>query len=155
MLLMRRAESLTARCATVCRNYIATPKNSQAATAQPSANENDEYTEVAQYPEIKDPSFLARKEREALSFQEQVQKAPTVEEKMLKINMPRYYGYKVVQLHDERLPYNCLPAIQHYTRTLYESKPNELKGDEKLASYVEAIKGDVLDSLEMAHDYFR
>lgn len=54
-----------------------------------------------------------------------------------------------------RLPYNCLPAIQHYTRTLYESKPNELKADEKLASYVEAIKGDVLDCLEMAHDYFR
>ncbi|XP_037815353.1 28S ribosomal protein S30, mitochondrial [Lucilia sericata] len=156
MLLMRRAESLTARCASVCRNYIATPKNAQAASAAPqtAVTENDEYFEVAQYPEIKDPSFTARKEREALSFQEQVQKAATVEEKMIKINMPRYYGYKVVQLHDERLPYNCLPAIQHYTRTLYENMPSELKADEKLNSYVETLKGDIQEALEVAHDYF-
>lgn len=155
MLLMRRANSLTARCATVYRHYIATPKNSQASAVQTAVSENDEYTEVAQYPDIKDLSFTARKEREALSWQEQVQKAPTVEEKMIKINMPRYYGYKVVQLNDERLPYNCLPAIQHYTRTLYEYLPSELKEDEIITSHVMTVKEDIIDALELAYDYFR
>lgn len=152
MLLLRRGDSLTARCATAClRHYIGTPKN----YAQAALAENDEFTEVAQYPEIKDLSFLARKEREALSWQEQIQKTATVEEKMIKINMPRYYGFKVVELHDERLPYNCLPAIQHYTRTLFESLPIESKDDEKLLSYLTALKSDVQDALELAHDYFR
>lgn len=152
MLLMRRAEYLTARCASLCRQYIATPKNSQA-VAQTAVAES-EYTEVAEYPEILDTTFTARKERETMTWQEEVQAAPTVEEKMIKINMPRYYGYKVVELNDARLPYNCLPAIQHYTRTVYESIPVDVKEDEKLSTYVEAIKGDVQDALELAHDYF-
>lgn len=153
-MLMRRAESLTTRWASLCRHYIATPKNSQAA-AQPALTENEEYTEVAQYPEILDLALNARKERDAQSWHEEIQNALTVEEKMIKINMPRYYGFKVVELHDARLPYNCLPAIQHYTRTLYESLSADVKGDDKVSSYVEAIKGDVQDAVELAHDYFR
>ncbi|XP_067642227.1 large ribosomal subunit protein mL65 [Eurosta solidaginis] len=124
-----------------------------------------EYNEEAIYPEIQDLTFKACKKREAESWHEQIRKVPTVEEKLIKINMPRYYGYKVVTLKDTKVPYNCLPAMQHYTRTIFE----DIKGDVKPHpegesspqteahehdSYMESIKTEIKDVLEMSYDYF-
>lgn len=123
--------------------------------ATQKATDNDEYWETPQYPEIKDTSFDGRKKDEAKTWHEQIQKTPTVEEKLIKINMPRYYGYKVVHMNEERLPYNCLPAIQHYTRTHFEPMENEVQEDEKLSAFVAALKERIVDVVEFSHDFYR
>ena len=46
----------------------------------------------------------------------------------IKLNMPRYYGWPVAVLNNERFPYNCLPFIQHTTRTFLITEPNILPG---------------------------
>jgi len=94
-----------------------------------------------------------------------------VEEKMIKINMPRYYGYKVVDFNDSKIPYNALPLTQHYTRTVVEdlelpspsasaSTAPEVadQGDKNTSSedaLVKATREDVIEALEFAHDYYK
>nr|XP_014102318.1 39S ribosomal protein S30, mitochondrial [Bactrocera oleae] len=125
------------------------------------ARDNTEYTDEPIYPEIQDLSFKACKGRETESWHEEIRKVPTVEEKLIKINMPRYYGFKVVNLSDSKVPYNCLPAMQHYTRTIYEDIKikDPLQGtaqtdDQKLDVYTELIKSDIKEAIEFVHDYF-
>uniref|UniRef100_A0A1I8MAF7 28S ribosomal protein S30, mitochondrial n=1 Tax=Musca domestica TaxID=7370 RepID=A0A1I8MAF7_MUSDO len=154
MLLSRGTKLWKVRSVPLCRLYNSTTtKNALAATQK--ATDNDEYWETPQYPEIKDTSFDGRKKDEAKTWHEQIQKTPTVEEKLIKINMPRYYGYKVVHMNEERLPYNCLPAIQHYTRTHFEPMENEVKEDEKLSAFVTALKERIVDVVEFSHDFYR
>lgn len=127
------------------------------------ARDNAEYTDESIYPEIQDLSFKARKGRETESWHEQIRKVPTVEEKLIKINMPRYYGFKVVSLNDSKVPYNCLPAMQHFTRTIYEDvkiKKNPPQGNvqtdnQKLEVYTESAKSEIKEAIEYVHDYFR
>lgn len=149
MILMRRAERLRA-CVVTCRNYATVP-------ALKTQTDNDEYTEQPEYPKIKDLSFKSRKKDERLTWHEEIQKVKTVEEKMIKINMPRYYGYKVVQMNEASLPYNCLPAIQHYTRTLFENleTKSEQEADAKLVSNYDEIKAEVQSNVEMCHRIFK
>lgn len=137
----------------LCRTSTYFKRQQSQLVPQISAN-SDEYTDVPQYPPIHDLSFRARKKSEAQKWYEEIIKASTVEEKMIKINMPRYYGYKVIDLHDRCLPYNCLPALQHYTRTVLEKMPSKI-GDEVLANQVDAIRTDVQDAIELACDCFR
>ncbi|XP_061400054.1 large ribosomal subunit protein mL65 [Musca vetustissima] len=153
MLLSHSSKLWKIRRMPLCRLYNSTAsKNALAATQK--AADNDEYWETPQYPEIKDTSFAGRKQDEARSWHEQIQKTPTVEEKLIKINMPRYYGYKVVHMNEERLPYNCLPAIQHYTRTHFEPMEKELKEDEKLSTYVNKMKDRIVETLEFSYDVY-
>ncbi|XP_013108083.2 large ribosomal subunit protein mL65 [Stomoxys calcitrans] len=156
MIFSHRAGLWKTRCMPLYRTYIATPtKNAHAAVQRDTSGvENEEYWVEPQYPQIKDKSFKGQKETKALEWQQEIQNVPTVEEKLIKINMPRYYGYKVVQMNEERLPYNCLPAIQYYTRTLFETVDKE-KEDEKLSSYAKSATAAVLDALEFTNDYFR
>ncbi|XP_036343987.1 39S ribosomal protein S30, mitochondrial-like [Rhagoletis pomonella] len=134
------------------------------ASAAPSAlpkstRPDDEYIDEAVYPEIQDLSFRARKKRESESWHEEIRRVPTVEEKLIKINMPRYYGYKVVKLSDSKVPYNSLPAMQHYTRTIYEdikisgsSSEGDLSGRQK--EYLASMKTDLQDAIEYIYDYY-
>ncbi|XP_004518895.1 28S ribosomal protein S30, mitochondrial [Ceratitis capitata] len=139
---------------------ISTPRLQS--TAVKSIHNDSEYADEAIYPEIQDLSFKARKKRETQSWHDEIRKVPTVEEKMIKINMPRYYGFKVVNLNDTKLPYNCLPAIQHYTRTFYEDIKNtenavedsKLSDNQKLEEHVNLVKSDVKDAIEYVYDYF-
>ncbi|XP_068158921.1 large ribosomal subunit protein mL65 [Drosophila tropicalis] len=113
-----------------------------------------------EYPAIKDLSFKARKEQIAVDWHEELRQVPTIEEKLIKVNMPRYYGYKVVQLTDKQIPYNALGLTQHYTRTKLEEVP--VKGKEEatttdqkqLESFVQTARGDLIDALEFSHDYY-
>lgn len=142
----------------LCRHFIhSQPQKLQAAAHVPNLTDNEEYSKLPQYPTILDPTFAGRKEREELGWQQEIQEVNTVEEKLIKINMPKYYGFKVVQMSDSRLPYNCLPAIQHYTRTIFEpvSTDGETDDSNKVVPLPETVKGNVLDSLELTHDYFR
>ncbi|CAB3359209.1 Hypothetical predicted protein [Cloeon dipterum] len=55
---------------------------------------HEEYSDEPQYPPIKDLSWWGKKVSEAEAQHEEVKKLGTIEEKILKINMPRYYGWK-------------------------------------------------------------
>lgn len=81
---------------------------------------DDEFTKEPHYPPIQELSFKANLLRKRAAWHEHIRGLPTVEEKLLALNMPRYYGYKCLMLTDDRFRYDCLPLVQHSTRTLFE-----------------------------------
>lgn len=85
-------------------------------------DEHSEYTKTPQYPAIEEVTREAKQQRKRNSWYEHIQDLDTVEEKLLAINMPRYYGYKCFMLSDDRFPYDCLPFVQHSTRTAIASQ---------------------------------
>lgn len=78
---------------------------------------DEEYTRVPQYPPILDLSLPKKRERKKLTEYEQIRAVKTVEEKQIKINMPRYYGFKCYLLTEDKVPFDNLPLVQHITRT--------------------------------------
>uniref|UniRef100_A0A1A9VU90 Uncharacterized protein n=1 Tax=Glossina austeni TaxID=7395 RepID=A0A1A9VU90_GLOAU len=153
MFILRYRTPLRSGLFTFCQKSVYIKRQQSQLVAQNLVS-NDDYTEIPQYPPIHDLSFRSRKESEAQNWHEEIMKVPTVEEKMIKINMPRYYGYRVVDLHDRCLPYNCLPALQHYTRTVFEEMPSKIS-DEILENQVEIVRADIQDAIETACDCFR
>ncbi|KAH8356563.1 hypothetical protein KR200_002867 [Drosophila serrata] len=121
---------------------------------------DEEYTAQPVYPEIRNLTYKARKQRNAADWHEEIRQVPTVEEKLIKINMPRYYGYKVVEFNDAKIPYNALPITQHYTRTVLEKAQQGAKTENKAPekagaddAVFKAVREDVIEALEFAHDY--
>lgn len=139
------------------QRYAAALKEINENITNNDANKNADYSEVPNYPEIKDLSFPARKRSQREDWRKQIRDVPTVEEKMIKINEPRYYGYKVVKLGDAKLPYDILPAMQHYTRTVFDQDTLKLKETDEtktkqLDAFVQAVRGDVQNGLEYVYD---
>lgn len=85
--------------------------------SSPAVQEDEEYTASPQYPPIRDPSYKKKLERGLDAKNIEIRNVKTVEEKQLKLNMPRYYGFKTFMFHEDYIPYNCLPLTQHATRT--------------------------------------
>lgn len=82
---------------------------------------DDEYTAEPEYPEILDLSFDAKRSRQLRAWHEEVKNVTTVEGKLIKINMPRYYGWKCHMFQEEfGHRYNCLPYYKHWTRTAFK-----------------------------------
>ncbi|KAH8386570.1 hypothetical protein KR093_001238 [Drosophila rubida] len=152
MLTLRRGEQLRARLHALCRRCLSA--KTQAKTLANTADDV-EYSAEPEYPEIRDLSFKARKQQLAVDWHNEIRAVPTVEEKMIKLNMPRYYGYKVVDLTDNLVPYNALPLTQHYTRTVLEQQPATVEEDAKLDALVKATREDVIEALEYAHDLYK
>ncbi|KAH8421486.1 hypothetical protein KR009_009693 [Drosophila setifemur] len=120
-----------------------------------------EYLAEPEYPEIRDLTFKARKQRDAAEWHEEIRQVPTVEEKLIKINMPRYYGYKVIDFNDNKTPYNALPLTQHYTRTVMEervpaaTKEPKVGAEAKEDDLFKSVREDAIEALEFAHDCHR
>ncbi|EDV99825.1 28S ribosomal protein S30, mitochondrial [Drosophila grimshawi] len=167
MLTLRRGEQLRARLHAVCCRYLTIGKAEPQAAAAPVAE--SEYSVEPEYPAIRDLTYKARKQQTAAEWHEEIRQLPTVEEKMIKINMPRYYGYKVVDLNDTKVPFNALPLTQHYTRTVLEleeelqpdsspaSKPVGAVDDSQmdLDAIVKVARNDIIEALEYAHDCYK
>ncbi|XP_030381539.1 28S ribosomal protein S30, mitochondrial [Scaptodrosophila lebanonensis] len=167
MLALRHGEQLRARLIIVCRRHLATLQQ-PSLTSPFSETAHSEYTDTPEYPPIRDLNFKSRKRQEATDWHEEIRKVPTIEEKIIKLNMPRYYGYKVVDLTDTKIPYNALPLTQHYTRTAFEElsaptpvpapapvPPAEGGADDKFEAFVKTARADVIDAVELAHDDYR
>ncbi|KAH8273311.1 hypothetical protein KR018_011864, partial [Drosophila ironensis] len=113
------------------------------------------------YPAIENPSRKSRQVREARRWHMDIQEAPTVGEKAIKMNLPRYYGYKAVAFGDSCIPYNSLPITQHYTRTVLEKLMPEPPGpatapaEESGQSTLGDARAEAIEVLEFCHDYFR
>lgn len=166
MLTLRRGEQLRARLQAACCRYLSAKAEAQAT----ALSTDSEYTAEPEYPVIRDLSYKGRKVQSAKDWHDEIRRVATVEEKMIKVNMPRYYGYKVVDLNDTKMPYNALPLMQHYTRTVLQleqeqkqvaapdakaTEANDTKQNQNLDAFVKAAREDVIEALEYAHDVYK
>lgn len=117
----------------------------------------DDYTATPQYPPIMDLSREKVLERKERSVHEEIKAVKTVEEKQIKLNMPRYYGFKCYMLKEDDIPYNSLHLAQHVTRTHIVEKEglpsfyNKLDVD----PLYERIKSDVIENILLEHTGLR
>lgn len=113
-----------------------------------------EHIEKAKYPEIFDITKKAEQTRKKIAWHEDVKNVKTIEEKLIKVNMPKYYGYQMMMMTEERLPYNCLPYVQHWTRTQYENGIPSSWNKQSSADndfFVNEIKNLIEESLRFQH----
>jgi small subunit ribosomal protein S30 len=121
-----------------------------------TALQHEVQSDVAEYPPIVDTSLKAKKQRQFMEVQEKVKKCPSIEEKIIQINMPKFYGFKCLMLNDRVYPYNSLPFVQYITKTDYQTLPNI--GEEESKSidvFMNLIKAEFLDALEFELDTFK
>lgn len=111
-----------------------------------------EYTDEPQYPEIQDLSFeakLYRRKKEVIA--KRIQALPTVEEKIMALNMKKYFGYKCIMLNDRNIHYNTLPLIQYSTRTKFNESAEDLpEFYSKFSAAADKILPDVKAKVEEA-----
>lgn len=124
-------------------------------TALQQQTVESEYSEVAEYPPIIDDEYRAKRSRRYLEWHEKIKKIGTIEEKLIEINMPRYYGYKCLMLDEKTFPYNTLPFFKYVTNTelveLETFKPNENEV-KNIDNFLQLIKSDFADALEFELD---
>lgn len=119
---------------------------------------DSEYTATPQYPPILDKSRVEFKKRQRADRDEELKNVKTVEEKQIKLNMLKYYGFKTYMLMEDHIPYNNLTLAQHVTRT-------HLIVDNELPKYYEnigvnstlsdSLKEQLMDALILEIDGYR
>lgn len=106
-------------------------------------------TENVIYPPILDLSYRARRKKRYENWHNKIKKLETVEEKLIGINMPHYYGWKSLCLEEGKIPYNSLKHAQYITRT-HVTNDNKLPDfydlmitTERLDALVQTIKNHI------------
>lgn len=116
-----------------------------------------EYTSTPQYPPILDLSFEKRLERKKELIHDEIKAVKTVEEKQIKLNMPRYYGFKCNLFTEDRIPYNSLSLAQHITRThliIDNNLPDHYK-NLQVDEMVKQLKSDIEELVFIELDGYR
>lgn len=122
--------------------------------------DNEEYTTTPNYPPILDLSYEKVQERKKESNYEEIKAVKTVEEKQIKLNMPKYYGFKCYMFDNEKIPSGQLPLIQHITRThviVKDQLPdyyNQINGI-NIDNLVNDIKKDIEEVLAMEYNHYQ
>jgi len=98
---------------------------------------NEKYTSVPNYPPIQGVTYDDKLQRKKEAKYEEIKAVKTVEEKQIKLNMPRYYGFARHVFKEHNVKYNSLECIQHITRT-------HLKQQEELPQFYERINVDLM-----------
>lgn len=111
------------------------------------------------YPPIIDTSSEQRRTRSKLEWHDKIKRCPTIEEKIIELNIPRYYGYKCLMLDGTRYPYNIKPFAQYITKTDFqELLPNTFADEnqsKKIDGFLGLIKSDIQDALEFEIDAYK
>lgn len=81
---------------------------------------SEEYSETPEYPPIVKLDRKSKKNRILVKWSEQIKQLNTVEEKQMKLNMPKFYGWKCLMFDDKLIPYNSMKFIQHCVRTHFK-----------------------------------
>lgn len=126
--------------------------------AQNAAVQSAESTEKVEYPEILDPSRKAVSDREKIVWHEQVKQCSTIEEKLIKVNMPAFWGLRTTPLVNDEYCYNCLPYFQHWTRTHYENGlPSGWfkSSSETVDGLVNSIRDQIIEAISFQYQGFR
>lgn len=110
-----------------CVKNLKIRKYSSALVSESKENVEVEYPKILDVSEI--PTELRRKE----AYYERIKKLNTVEEKLLALNLARYYGWPSFHLKEGTIPYNFLPLSQFITRS-------EVKEVEELPAYLDNDK---------------
>uniref|UniRef100_A0A1S4GB15 Uncharacterized protein n=2 Tax=Anopheles gambiae TaxID=7165 RepID=A0A1S4GB15_ANOGA len=123
----------------------------RALASRPLPSKEHEYTNSPEYPPIQDLSFPAKKKRERESWHQKIAKLSSVEEKLFEINMPKYYGYKMNMLTDEKFPYNIKPFMQYATRTCFQTGLPQYYDPlkEEAAKILESIQTELEDTIAL------
>lgn len=110
-----------------------------------------EFTESPQYPPILDLSRHAVKKRKETEWHDKIRSLETVEEKLFAINMPRYYGWRALQLTEGHILYDTFNFFRYITRTHFsavEDLPFYCENSNVLSDDLfNKIKNDVQDAL--------
>lgn len=110
------------------------------------------------YPPILDRSRSAVAEREKIAWHEAVKNVKTVEEKLIKVNMPAYWGLRTTPLENDEYHYNCFPHFQHWTRTQYEEGlPNSWfkRSAEEIDGLVNKTRQQIIEAVAFQYSGFR
>ncbi|XP_066983113.1 large ribosomal subunit protein mL65 [Macrobrachium rosenbergii] len=76
-----------------------------------------EYSPEPEYPPILDMSRGALRRRKKEAWHEKVKNLPTVEQKLIELNMPKYHGYWACQIKDDWHKVNGGNFLRYATRT--------------------------------------
>ncbi|CAH1993471.1 unnamed protein product [Acanthoscelides obtectus] len=119
--------------------------------------EQDEYTSKPHYPPIEDLSFREKLKRKKAKLHDEIRNVKTVEEKQIKLNMRRYYGFKCYMVNEGYCPYNNLPLAQHITRTHLkaEKKLPQLYDNIDVSSLATQLKNDVEEIILIETEGYR
>ncbi|XP_015191428.1 PREDICTED: 28S ribosomal protein S30, mitochondrial [Polistes dominula] len=118
-----------------------------------TVSNESQIAQTVHYPEILDMSREGRKRRGWQKWYDEIKRLPTVEEKLFKINMPRYYGWKSLLLDEHFIPYNSLDHAQYITRTYVIPERglpdfyNNVITNEELESILNNIKSTIEDTI--------
>lgn len=117
------------------------------------------FTETPQYPPIRDLSFLGKRRQDREEWYEEMKDLNTVEEKLIKLNMPKYYGWKSYSICEGTLPYDPLPYAQFLTRThvvpdyVLPAKYENIVNQETLNTLAKSMEMQVKDLLLLEYEY--
>lgn len=116
-------------------------------------------SEVAEYPPIEDWTIPLNKGRKARKWSEKIAKIGTIEEKLIEINLPRYYGYKCLMLNEREYHYNTLPFFQYATNTEFVEEKSHVPTTEEEAKKTEnllaIVRSEIQDALEFELDGYK
>lgn len=119
---------------------------------------DSEYSEEAEYPPIVDDSRDAKRDRKINDWHQKIKSIGTIEEKLIEINILKYYGYKCLMLNDNQFPYNTLPFFQYATNTEFVEQSHASSGEEetkKVDNFLNLIKSDVQEAFEFELDGYK
>lgn len=114
--------------------------------------------EKVEYPPIIERTRKAYKEREKIAWHEAVKNVKTVEEKLIKVNIPAYWGLRTTPLENDEYHYNCFPHFQHWTRTQYEDglpKTWFKRSAEEIDGMVNSIREQIIEAISFQYQGFR
>lgn len=110
-----------------------------------------EYTDVPQYPKILAMTPEAKRKRKKEEWHEKVTNLPTVEQKMMELNMPRYWGHWACHVKDNNPMLLSADFCRFATRThLREGLPEDYYQD--VWEEAEAVAGKVAGQVEQLID---
>lgn len=151
----RLNRNLANRCTILATPLQSSHKSSYSTESLP-AQQNA--VKKAEYPPILDVAPKAVADREKLAWHTEVKNLNTIEEKLLKVNMPYYYGLRTTPLENDEYHYNCLPYFQHWTRTQYEDGIPETwckQTTEQIDLFVAAVKEQIIDAIAFQYGGYR
>jgi small subunit ribosomal protein S30 len=111
-----------------------------------------------EYPPIQDLSYPARRSRKIQQWYDKIQRCPTIEEKIIELNIKRYYGYKCIMMNEKRFPYNPMPFVQYVTKTDFQELNDGISDEnegKKIDSFLDLIKSDIVDAFEFELDSYK
>ncbi|KRT86357.1 hypothetical protein AMK59_2522, partial [Oryctes borbonicus] len=118
---------------------------------------DEEYTATPNYPPILDLSPEKVLEHKKEASYEELRNVKTIEEKQIKLNMPKYYGFKCYMFDEGEIPYGQLPLVQHITRThlILKDELPEYYNQINVDDLVSGIKSDIEEVLVLEYNHYR